>query len=231
MNDNEKIVYDFSHNFWIKRDLFFIRQIFSENVIVETTMGLTTGLEGQKRMFHSWLNALEIKKGKIDRIISCGEQVSLRWFVREKHVDELLGISATGKCIDYLGDCYFRFRNKKIVEFRTVSTIQDAFAAEGVQLKIPPRDINYSILINAARYIRNIRLENREVEIFALKLTKKTNEQIAKIFKESAQNLQATISMVFDRLGITELNFTDSILAEGTIDIFLKIAKILNTLC
>ncbi len=231
MNKNERFIYEFFHALWIESDLSVIDRCFSENVLIEGAVGLAMGTEGKKKIAKEWITAFPCSIGKIERVISCGEQVSVRWNANARHEGEFCGVPATGKYFSCLGDCFYHVREMKIVEYRAASTVGAAFAAEGFQLKLPPRTINYAALVNAARYINNIRFENREVEVLALKAAGMSVEKIAVFLHMSYQAILDLIWQVLDRLGVTEDEFEMILLHEGTTNIFIKIADILKKAC
>jgi predicted ester cyclase len=226
MNKNEKFIYDFFHTLWLNHDISVIDEYFADDVLIEGVVGLALGTEGKKKIAKSWFAAFPKYHGKIERVISCGDHVSLRWSSNSRHEGEFCGIPATGKCFNYMGDCCFHIQNQQIVEYRGASTIADAFVQEGFQLTLPPKHINYSALINAARYINGIRFNNKEVELLALKFIGASKETISAVLRLPLQNIEDLLEQILNKLGACGKELTELFLVEGTTNIFTKIADI-----
>ena len=228
MNTQEKMIYNLFNTLWKDHEISVIEQYFSEDVLIESPLGVAIGIAGKLAIAKHWLEAFPKFNGGVDRIISHGGQVLLRWSTVARQDGEFCGVPATGKYFSYAGNSSFCIRNNKIVEYKAVTTVGDAFAEIGLQLKLLPKQSNYAAMVNAVRYVRNTRLHNKEVEILALKIAGMAEIDIAKLLQRSYLDIRNKLCEIFMKLNITSKDLLEVILQEGTINIFIKIANVVK---
>ncbi len=75
-----------------------------------------TGTENIKRAVHEWRAAFPDTLNVIDDLVAEGDRVAVRWTTYATHLDEFIGIPATGNRIAVTSFGIFRLSGDKVIE-------------------------------------------------------------------------------------------------------------------
>jgi len=95
-------------------DAFFARDFVSHNNPPE----LPEGVEGVRRFFAMFRDAMPDVDVTIDELIADGDRAAVATTIRGTHTGELLGMPATGRRLEVVGVDMVRVRDGRIVEHR-----------------------------------------------------------------------------------------------------------------
>ncbi len=97
-----------------------IEKVFAENFIDHTASGgglFRGGLEGLKKGYAAFLQAFPDLNATVEDLIAEGDKVVAYKTLRGTHSGTFLGISATGKRVEFKIISIYRIESKKITEY------------------------------------------------------------------------------------------------------------------
>jgi steroid delta-isomerase-like uncharacterized protein len=101
------------------RDPGVVDAFFSPDFVSHTNPpGLPKGVEGVRRFFAMFQEAMPDVEVTIDELIVDGERAAVATTIRGTHTGELLGLPPTGRRVEVVGVDMVRVRDGKIVEHR-----------------------------------------------------------------------------------------------------------------
>jgi steroid delta-isomerase-like uncharacterized protein len=117
LEDNKTIVRAFVETVWNRRQLDRSGELVAPDFVDHAPMpGQAPGLEGVKRNWAMYLDAIPDFRVTIEELVAEGDKVAVRRSYEGTHKGELLGIAATGKRLQFGGISIFRLANGRIAE-------------------------------------------------------------------------------------------------------------------
>jgi steroid delta-isomerase-like uncharacterized protein len=117
LEDNKTIVRAFAETVWNRRQLDRAGELVAPDFVDHAPMpGQAPGLEGVKRKWAMYLDAIPDFRVTIEELVAEGDKVAVRRSYEGTHKGELLGIRATGKRVQFGGISIFRLANGRIAE-------------------------------------------------------------------------------------------------------------------
>jgi steroid delta-isomerase-like uncharacterized protein len=101
------------------RDLSVVDAFFAPDFVSHTNPPeLPEGVEGVRRFFAMFRDAMPDVEVTIDELIVDGDRAAVATTIRGTHTGELLGLAATGRRVEVAGVDMVRVRDGRIVEHR-----------------------------------------------------------------------------------------------------------------
>lgn len=101
------------------RDPAVVDAFFAPDFVSHTNPpGFPEGIEGVRRFFAMFRDAMPDIEVAIDELIADGDRAAVATTIRGTHTGELLGLPATGRRVEVVGVDMVRVRDGKIVEHR-----------------------------------------------------------------------------------------------------------------
>lgn len=101
------------------RDTAVLDDFFAPDFVSHTTPPeLPEGIEGVRRFFAMFRDAMPDVEVTIDELIADGDRAAVATTISGTHTGELLGLPATGRRVEVVGVDMVRVRDGKIVEHR-----------------------------------------------------------------------------------------------------------------
>jgi steroid delta-isomerase-like uncharacterized protein len=106
------------------RDPDVVEAFFAADFVSHTNPpGLPEGVEGVRRFFAMFRDAMPDADVTIDELIVDGDRAAVATTIRGTHTGELLGLPATGRRVEIVGVDLVRVCDGKIVEHRGLTDI------------------------------------------------------------------------------------------------------------
>src|SRR5215203_2236173 len=117
LDDNKAIIRAFVETVWNSRQLDRADEVVAADFVDHAPMpGQAPGLEGVKRKWAMYLDAIPDFRVTIEELVAEGDKVAVRRSYAGTHRGELLGIPPTGKQMRISGISIFRLAEGKIAE-------------------------------------------------------------------------------------------------------------------
>jgi steroid delta-isomerase-like uncharacterized protein len=117
--DNAELVRRMRQELLEGRAVTAVDRYFADGFVSHNTPpGLPGGVEGVKRFFEMFRDALSDLEVSIDEIVAEGDRVAVATTMRGTHRGELMGLAATGRRVAVTGVDIVRLEDGKIVEHR-----------------------------------------------------------------------------------------------------------------
>lgn len=101
------------------RDLAVVDAFFAPDFVSHTNPpGFPKGVEGVRRFFAMFRDAIPDVEVTIDELIVDGDRAAVATTIRGTHTGEMLGLPATGRRVEVVGVDMVRVRDGRIVEHR-----------------------------------------------------------------------------------------------------------------
>ena len=117
LDDNKAIIRAYVETVWNGRQLDRADEVVAADFVDHAPMpGQAPGLEGVKRKWAMYLDAIPDFRVTIEEMVAEGDKVAVRRSYEGTHRGELLGIPATGKRLQFGGISIFRLADGRIAE-------------------------------------------------------------------------------------------------------------------
>lgn len=115
--DNKAIIRAYVETVWNQQQLNRADEVVAPDILDHAALpGQAPGLEGAKRKWAMYLNAIPDLRVTIEELVAEGDKVAVRRSYAGTHRGELLGIPPTGKQVRIGGISIFRLAGGKIAE-------------------------------------------------------------------------------------------------------------------
>jgi steroid delta-isomerase-like uncharacterized protein len=139
-NDDNKVIFQrLVDELWNKHNLAVADELFAPNAPnnIPIAPDLPAGPAGAKALASVFHTAFPNLKVTVDRVHAMGDRVAGRVFEEGTHQGEFLGVSASGKAVDFTKIGLFRIENGKIAEswyeFDSLRVMQQIGAIPGAE--------------------------------------------------------------------------------------------------
>lgn len=122
-----------------KGKLELLNDIAAEDMIDHAAVeaGLGTGRSGLENHVRYFRQCIPDGKVTIERIVASEDEVVGVWRVRGTHSENLFGVPATGKIIEWKNASIFRLKDGKIIEYKVFSEELKAVMQMGAKISLP----------------------------------------------------------------------------------------------
>ena len=91
-------------------------ELYSDNLTLHGYPPGIEGKEGATAFYTAFRTGVDPFHLTVDDLIEDGDRMAVRFSIRGKHADELMGVPATGNDIEIDGQSFFRFEDGRVVE-------------------------------------------------------------------------------------------------------------------
>jgi steroid delta-isomerase-like uncharacterized protein len=117
VEDNKAIIHAYVETVWNQQQLDRAEDLVAPDFLDHAPLpGQAPGLEGAKRKWAMYLNAVPDLRVAIEDLVAEGDRVAVRRSYEGTHQGELLGIPATGRQLRVGGISIFRLAEGKVTE-------------------------------------------------------------------------------------------------------------------
>jgi steroid delta-isomerase-like uncharacterized protein len=117
VEDNKAIIHAYVETVWNQQQLDRAEDLVAPDFLDHAPLpGQAPGLEGAKRKWAMYLNAVPDLRVTIEDLVAEGDRVAVRRSYEGTHQGELLGIPATGRQLRVGGISIFRLAEGKVTE-------------------------------------------------------------------------------------------------------------------
>jgi steroid delta-isomerase-like uncharacterized protein len=117
LDDNKAIIRAYVETVWNGRQLDRADEVVAADFVDHAPLpGQAPGLEGVKRKWAMYLDAIPDFRVTIEELVAEGDKVAVRRSYEGTHRGELLGIPATGKRLQFGSISIFRLADGRIAE-------------------------------------------------------------------------------------------------------------------
>ena len=113
---NEAVVMRWFDEFWSKQDAGLLEELHTPDFVDhDPALGpLEAGLDSWAEAYRAYINAFPDVAVRVDRLLSLGDDVVAAWTFTGTHQGEVLGVTATGRRVDFAGISILRLADGKI---------------------------------------------------------------------------------------------------------------------
>ena len=208
--------------------------IFSNNLIVNSPIGKSIGVDMLRLFTDKWLMAFpDIKISEI-KIKSFEHVVISNWKSTAIHENQFNNIPSTGKKIHYSGETSFYFLEKKIVRYSCHVDLSKIYQQLGYFYKQEEYDgqalifKNKKLLIQKLKEVTNNRLTSREIQSLSLNLIGFSAKQIGIFLSISNRTAETHLHKALHELGcFSKLQYFEKIIEKSMLHLWQDLSKIL----
>jgi len=114
---NKKIVEDYMHEVWNKKNLGIVKEIFSDTAVIHSPLGQFQSPQEMSDTVSKWITAIPDIQVDLLNTLEDNEIVVSHWKAQGTHQNDLNGIKANGNPVTYQGLSIYRLENNKIVDY------------------------------------------------------------------------------------------------------------------
>ena len=100
---------------WNAKNPSLIEKLYSERCVIHTPDGEVHGVEGSKRLYHTYTSAFPDMRFEIEEIVAENDAASAQLLFTGTHKGPLGEIPASGKFVKVANNCFFRFADGQVV--------------------------------------------------------------------------------------------------------------------
>ena len=105
---------------WNAKNPSLIDELYSNHCVIHTPDGEVHGIEGSKRLYHTYTSAFPDIQFEIEEIVAEGNTASAQLVATGTHRGALGDIPASGNFVKVANNCFFRFADGKLVRQKGV---------------------------------------------------------------------------------------------------------------
>ena len=101
---------------WNAKNPLLIEELYSNDCVIHTPDGEVHGVEGSKRLYHTYTSAFPDMQFEIQQIVAENDTASAQLLFTGTHKGPLGEIPASGNFVKVANNCFFRFAGSKVVK-------------------------------------------------------------------------------------------------------------------
>ena len=115
--NNQDVVLHFFERLWNGRQLDIIDECFSEDAKICNPFNHKIGVMTMREVANKWLTAFPDIYAKVESVVTCSEDVMVRWQARGTHLGSFFSTQPTHQEVDYTGVTHCKVRDGKIYSY------------------------------------------------------------------------------------------------------------------
>lgn len=105
---------------WNAKNPSLIEELHSNDCVIHTPDGEVHGVEGSKRLYHTYTSAFPDMQFEIQQIVAENDTASAQLLFTGTHKGPLGEIPASGNFVKVANNCFFRFADGQVVKQKGV---------------------------------------------------------------------------------------------------------------
>jgi steroid delta-isomerase-like uncharacterized protein len=119
-HDSRALTLRILQEIWNAKNPLLLEELYSDDCVIHTPDGEVHGVEGSKRLYHTYTSAFPDMQFEIQQIVAEDDTASAQLVFTGTHKGSLGEIPASGNFVKVANNCFFRFADGKVVEQKGV---------------------------------------------------------------------------------------------------------------